>query len=320
MITVRQYENKPYEIRNKKINGFCISTFMRSATANARPSNLDVDFTKSYLKVILHRGGEQYVLIQDNLKVLGLATNLTQASVRAFYQDHTYVTSLNLMAAGVFGEGLLSFDIDLKGTLDLRGDDLLVCELNIQSGFFSANVDANNAHLEFKERVSTGIERYVPKISSFIVQAGEMRRTFNIGNNVTSVILLNFDKSASWDPVIQNVVLASKQIDDTFSFRDLLTNKVNNLPIMPFQPADPGNENSYEFDQSYTLLENEDLDQVSLDIQYNPQNVTGNKNFIVVHSYYTDMKTLVEAEVKEQQARQEKLVELKQNQENAKIA
>lgn len=313
MLSVKFGENRPLTLRNTKISGFAINAYLLSSAVNVQPVNSDVDFSNALLKVILRRDGHIIPIIQNDLKSIGLALNLYSFARRAFYHDAGHAHYLVQGDAATKGQSMLCFDIDLKMTLDLKGTDELYIELSANNGLFSANVDTNSSFIELKPIVSTSVERGVPIITTHVVQGGEMRKTFDLGSNILAVTVLNYDKINAISPVIQSLTIKSNIFSDTFSFRDLINLKYRNLIDTDRAGASFNDESSNEYDQCFELSFPEELDQVGLDITFVPANVVANKNLVIVHSYYTDMKTLAKAQAEEMQKQESKLSTLKQN-------
>lgn len=319
MVILQSGERKEFSLVKEKISGFSFCVTMSSMLVNVQPTSIDCDFTKALFKVILKRDGKQFVLVQDDLKVLGLESNIYTYARRAFYQDHSHNLLMITADATTKGQSILVFDVDLKGTLDIKGTDELLVELNLQAGVFSANIDPAQAYVQVKPVKSVGFEKYVPYIRSYSIQANERRRQFDLGNSVISAVLLNYDRGYSASPVVTSVILSSKQFSDSLSYIDLLNQKyVNRLDVGGAVGISVNNED--EYDQSFVLFDNIELDEVNIDISFEATNVAANKNLLVVHSAYTDVKTLIEHDANVVKAQNEKIAELKQNGENAKIA
>lgn len=311
-------ERKEFTLNNIKLDGFTLNLKLTSSIFSHSPQNVSVDFSKTMLKVILKRDGQQWTIIQDDLRVLGLSCNLFTFSRRAFFQDHNWHIPLVYSTAAINGVSILPFDIDFGGTLDIKGTDELLVELTLDGQIFSANINPALSFLEIKPRKSVGFERAVPYIRSYGIAAGERRRTFDLGNMVTACYLINLDQLTVVNPVVSSVTLTSKQFNETFSLSDLVNTRYSNRPDPGLDPTASIGQHD-EFDQCYELFKDVELDAVKVDIQFNPANVIANNNLLVVRSAYTDVKTLIEHDAKVLKEQNEKIAELKQNGENAKI-
>lgn len=312
-------ERKEETLSNMKITGFSCNTRIVSADFVAYANNTDLDFTKTLLKLILKRDNQQFIIAQDDLKTLGLSSNLFTMARRSFYQDHPWQISMVGFTVSVHGETMLSFDIDLGGVLDLHGSDELLVELSCGTGFMSTDVLLASSYLELKPIKTLGFESYVPIIRSYSITAGERRKSWDLGNNVRSIHLLNYLYTSHITPAISSCTLSSKKFDETYTFYDLVASRLVNR-------LDQGDGSGAtinaidEFDQCFELIGGSELDGVNLDIQFNPANVTANDNILVVRSAYTDVKTLIEHDAKVISAQNEKIASLKQNGVNAVIS
>ncbi len=320
MLQVNPNERKEVTIVNQKLVGFAVNAQLYSAANNVYVTSQDINFAQTLLKVTLKRDGHTIIILQDDLRTLGLHRNLTDLSRRAFYQDHAFGVTLQTPTAGLPSRVIVGFEIRLPGVLELKGTDQLIVECTLNPTMFSAGVNTSTSYMEIKPIKTTAFEKFVPLLRSYAITAGERRKSFDIGSNVMGVTLLNFDQTAYTTPVVQSITLSSSKMDDTFSYSDLVNSKLRNRPDPGVDLSFPSFGNTEDFDQCFVIIEDNELDKVNIDIAFNPAAVTAGNNVLVVTSAYTDIKTLIEHEANVLKAQNEKLATLKQNGENATIA
>jgi hypothetical protein len=245
-----------------------------------------LDWSKCTIKVILNRQGNTHVIIQDNLQLIGLASTIDQLTQSAFGTSTAFSTKL---AAAQF---MVSFIIPFGGHINLVGDDTLYIEVKNDEGLFTDADLIATSFLEIKPLKSRGVETFVPNIRTKVIQANETTNQYMIGDNVIRLAILNLDKTSFESPVIRNLTMAStgaNGLDQMLTYEDLVQSKLERFGR---QLIPAGAELAAQIleDQSFIINDfgNEELDGLSLDIQFNGDNVAASKNYIVVWTYETN--------------------------------
>jgi hypothetical protein len=291
-MNIRHLETKNTSISSQTINGFSVKAFLNAnafANGDTQYGSSRLDFSKVAIKAVLNRNGQEHILFQDNLKIIGLASNLNKRGQLAFYQDHDHYTKLG------DGKSLVSFNIELGGCIRLSGDDYIYLEVSNQDGVFN-DAYLTNSFIEVKALKAVGYELYIPSIRSQPIQANESSNVYSIGDNVIRAVILNYDQPDLLNPVIANLNFASDRYNEGLTFADLVLLKEASFPKLPVNlSTDPAT--IFESDQSFTLIDmgKDKFNQVIFSLQFNSANVNASKNYVVWWSFKTDWTTIQKA-------------------------
>lgn len=290
---IKHLELKNQTFRNIKFNGLSVNCFL-NGLANA--GSTSVDFSKSILKVILTRDNKPHVIYQGNLKILGLASTVDTLSQMSFG------TTLPMGQELVAGQqDLVSFEIPLGGVIDLHDNDEIYLEVQNTAGLFTNQALEASSYLEIKPIKCYGVERFIPQIRTWVIQANEQSNQYMIGDNLIKLVFLNFDKNNFQQNVINNLIFSSDRLDETYTFADLVRRKLTRYgkQLIPYTHADVSLD--IQEDQTFCITDfHEEYDAVTLDMQFNAANVTASNNYLVAWTYYTDWTILNKAAEKDQ--------------------
>lgn len=282
---IRNRETQTENVRNQTVNGLSVKAVL---IGSGNPGSGSVDFEQCVAKIVLNRNGVQDIILQDNLKVLGVASTIDCLNEYAFAGNNLQIDS-NL---GTF----IGFVIPFGGHINLKEDDFLFVEITNLQNMFSADVQ-NSSYLETKLIKSVGYEEYIPSIKSKTVQANESTRKYDIGDNVKRVAVVNYDKTAFTNNVINNITVSSDRYNENLTFLDLVLGKTSRYgkQLLPVA-ADQDISVSLQNDQSFVLMDfHQHFNGVELDINFNSPQVAQGKNHIVYWTYRTDMTILQKA-------------------------
>jgi hypothetical protein len=291
---IKHLENKNQSYKNIKFNGLQVKCLLNGL---ANSGSQQVDFSKSSIQVILTRDGRPHVIMQQNLKILGLASTLLTLNQSSF------ATTVSIGQQLVAGQtGMVNFNIPLGGVIDLKNDDEIYIEVQNSAGLFLNPVLEPASYLEIKPIKCYGIEKFIPRILTKVIQAGESSNQYMLGDNLIRLAILNFDKTDFQNNVLQNVVFSSDRLDDAYTYQDLIANKISSFGVQLM----PGSANDLsavmQEDQSFLITDfHHEYDNVTLDIQFNAGNVTASNNYIVAWNYDTDWTIINAAQKKEAQ-------------------
>lgn len=306
------YGTKSDTIRDVKLKGISVLAYLTASFFSSDVGTDTIDFSKAIIKLVLNRDGKQFMLVNDDLKKLGLASSLNSINKRTFYQALPYCKIYTSSSPTIKGISSFNFDIDFKQTIHLKESDFIYIEIITSTGLYTSQVDVNQSYLDINPILSTQQEVAVPYIKTIAFPQGETRRSEFLGDNVTDIVLLNYDKTNKRSHVVNNLQLSSDKLNlstDKFGLSMLdLRHK-----DFPSYVQDVYEDYNLEFDQSYIIIKDEDLDNVKLDLSLNGSNVNPSNNYLVYWTYYTDQKTLVQAETQLIVAQNEKFKTLKPN-------
>jgi archaellin len=289
---IKHLEQKNQTYKNIKFNALSVKG-MLNGLANA--GSQQIDFSKSTIQVILTRDNKPHVIATQNLKILGLASTLDTLNQSAF------ATTAPLGEQLVTGQtAMVSFQIPLGGVIDLHGDDEIYIEVQNSSGLFTDVALEASSFLEIKPVKCYGVEKYIPRIRAYVIQANESANQYMLSDNLIRLAFLNFDRTDFKSNVINNLVFSSDRLDETYTYADLIAKKLTSYgkQIIPTAANDIASQ--LQEDQSFLLTDfHEEYDNVQLDIQFNGVNVTASNNYIVAWNYDTDWTIVQKAIAKE---------------------
>ncbi|MEB0278966.1 hypothetical protein [Mucilaginibacter sp. 10B2] len=285
---VKHLELKNQSYKNIKLNGLSVKCLL-NGLANAGSTN--VDFSKSNLKIILTRNDVQHVIVMDNLKILGLASSIDLLNQQSF------ATNTPMGEQLVTGQtALVNFTIPFGGVIDLHGDDEIYIEVQNSSSLFTDPALEAASYIEIKPIKCYGVERFIPSIRTWVIQANEQSNQYMIGDNLIRLVMLNYDKTDFKNNVINNLIFSSDRLDETYTFADLVANKLSGFGKQLLPHADADIAVDIQQDQSFVITDfHQEYDGVQLDMQFNAPNLTASNNYIVAWTYKTDWTILTKA-------------------------
>lgn len=278
---LKHLENKNSTIKGITLNGFSVKAFVTDDAATTTLGSSKVDFSKVTIKCILTRNGNQHVIFQDNLLLLGLASSLNTQGQMAFYQNNDHYTKLGT------GRAMVGFVIPFGGCVRLKDTDQIDVFLEAQEGMFGDGY-ITNSFIEVKPMKAVGYETFIPQIKSFVIQGSESSNNYNFGDHVIKLALLNLNISTFLTPVVGSLAFASDRLNESYTFADLvLAKKISLGKGVITSTADDAA--IFEADQSFSLVDfGQEFNQVQLDVQFNSANVATGKNYFVLWNYKTD--------------------------------
>ncbi|MEB0260747.1 MULTISPECIES: hypothetical protein [unclassified Mucilaginibacter] len=287
---------KHLEIKNQTLQNIKFDAISVKAMLNGvgDAGSQQVDFSKANIQVILNRDNKPHVIMQSNLKILGLASTLNTLNQAAF------ATGAPIAEQLVNGQSsMISFNIPLGGVIDLHGGDTIYVEVQTNSGLFLNPSLEAASYLEVKPMKCYGVEKMIPRIRAMVIQQNEASNQYMVGDNLIRLALLNFDKTDFKNNVVNNVVFSSDRLDDTFNFSDLIAKKQSQFGNQLISNSANDIAALIQNDQSFLLTDfNQEFDAVTLDISFNAPNVTAATNYIVTWNYDTDWTIIEKANAK----------------------
>lgn len=275
----KQNPQSTTSMKNKWIDGFTLSilltTLFGSITANP------VDTEQLQLKGTLKRNGAEIEMFNHTLKNLVILSHLKSST-------YDFLAPFTLLYTGTPAPGIDTFIVPLRfdfgGPLNLIASDEFVLEWTLNQGFFnaSANLDMNACYIAMDETETSEIEFFVPITRSKVIEGTQDNPTYSLGDNITTIILANYDKTSFnlADRVIKTVRLKSDKLNKNDSFDELITKAISYYSTP--------NEMASRLQNWIIYNGADELDNVDLNISTNPSNVTSSKNYILWRTFYTD--------------------------------
>ncbi|MBN8785465.1 MAG: hypothetical protein J0I84_00090 [Terrimonas sp.] len=239
------------------------------------------------VKVLLKRGRNTEILMNDNLKLLG-----TFNTILGGFDEFFNGVDIEAPGASTKHRQLRPVTLKFGSHVRVNAGDEIVCEIKVaNSGAFGTDIDASDSFIEYYFNSSQGYEAGIPEIVCEVVQANSTKQSFSLGAGVVDIAFLNFDKDGLKDQVINTAQLSSDRYDYGKSFNQLVALKIMNYGKNPAYrfgtslPVTIANQAIFRaldyYPQSLFLLEGGELDNTKLDISFNGAQVAASQNYVI---------------------------------------
>jgi hypothetical protein len=287
---IREGQNDSMQIRNANVTNISFNVLGTHGTVNTSLSAGWLDTAKIDVKAILTRDGEQMTILSGTLETF----------LREGYQyDHRYDlidsstgTILVLKGAAVKEQGLLPFDIDLGGIINLRDSDVLEVSMNWHSGALAAAMDSALSYIEIGYKEGIGLEFVTPTIQVLAIASEQNEFRKGLGSNVQSIMLINTDATTNYstDQVIKTMVMDSDKVKENVNYNDLHQRRLRKFPTKTMADGRL---------QSHILHDGPvELDNVNVELTLESGNVATGKNFLVYRQYKMNRRKVAWARAK----------------------
>lgn len=278
------------EIESGTYSGLHVNAILKAAASNTAIAQTAYNPAKIAVKVELTRDGKTTSIMQNNLMILG--TYCTQKRGRtSFYIG----IDKKVAAAGVYAEKHRNVFLEFPSIVRIGKEDTLRVEVSAGAESITAALNQNTSDVDFYLQPATGYEKGIPKIQSKVIAADTDSQQLHLGNDVTRIDVLNFDKTSWQNQVVTGLTLSSDKYDlnlnapQIIAHRDLMYQE---RPGYRFGDA-PDNQNVFEMPdylpQSICIFETDnilgeipaDLDDVRIDLQLDQTQVNASQNVVV---------------------------------------
>lgn len=298
-------ESRQHNTYSGTYSGIEVNTHLVAANANARLAVADFDPQNVTIKVLLKRNNKTHIIFQDNLLILGMYNTILK-------NNHAFVTGLDLIppASGVKHNLLRGVRLEFGGNIRVNTGDVLMAEITLAKAGYSANISQVETYVEFDFIPSVGYEVGIPSTVSQVVQNNTTKETFALGDNVTDIAFLNFNKNGYENPVFNNINLASDKLDLSLNYTQAITRHLDfyaNTPnerygsTLPIHPTDATGrvfKGSHYLPQSVVIISGDqtaELDNVRVDISFNSSEVVSSANYLVHTKFETSLQIVNDA-------------------------
>ena len=274
-MTLRNNDTQSLKLRNKTVQRFA---FVLNLIGNGTLANVLLEYIN--VKAVLRRGGKEYVLFNENLQLL--------AQESMFFQGYDHAlqkTAISISAT----QKMLPLMVDLGSPVNLKGMDELTMEVTSKTGWY-ADFDASQSSLEVEDREAIGIEAYIPFIKTFSISATHSRVKESLGDNVTSITLLNTEPArtnSDADCVFQGMIITSDKYSASDNRGRLLSRRASQFT---------NSSDAILRKESFRYIPNLELHDVEITLELNGGNVAATKNYIVYRSYVVTQEGLSRAQ------------------------
>jgi hypothetical protein len=240
---------------------FVVNLIGAGTLANVLLENINV-------KITLNRNGKAMVLAHEHLKLLAMES--------MFFQGFEHALSLTGISISATHK-MLPLMVDLGLPLNLMGNDELVVEATTKSGWL-ADFDSDS-FIDIEDREAIGVETVIPFIETKPVSATHARIVESLGNNVSSIMLLNMETArtdADADRVWESMIITSDKYNSSDNRGRLFSRRITQFEQVASAAARK---------QNFRFVPSVELDNVQITVELNGANVSATKNYIVYRSY-----------------------------------
>lgn len=275
-------------------DGFYLSAVMFAAASNVPFVGSDLVPANIQIKVLFKMKKNTFTIMQNNLLVLGLYWTLDKG-----FQQFLNGTDILLGSSGVYANKLRHLFIPFGGDIRVDGGELII-EITPSNGCFSSNCNPSTSYVEFFERPSIGYMHGIPLTDATVINPNVTSQSYDAGNNVTRLAILNFDQDTLVNEVVTNLSLASDKLSwtGTFNYLQYLSavsyGRIKRLRFGSSLPVLVSNfypEGLDFYPQSY-LIFNGSFDKYlmscKLNAAFNSANVSSSNNYFVCTKFSTD--------------------------------
>lgn len=318
MIVVASGDMKQDKYTSGTYNGIFLNMYMVASALNNALAVADFDSSLVSIKVLLKSKDGVETIMQDNLKLLAAFNTLSKGAWE-------FQNGLDIIypSSSAYNNKLRTVFLDFGGHIRLDNSELLIEVIMPSIGVFTSNVNVPSSYLEFYANPSVGYSAYIPFTQTEVVQAATTQQSFNIGDNITKLAFLNFDKNDLSAQVISSLNIQSDRLDVGYTFNQLLANNAlqySDIPdlrmgsVLPISLSSttgrvyrglPPNPQSMII-WNGERMENE-LDQCRINCTFNGANVASSNNYFAWRSYKTTQKQINEALNREAKHMKEKI-------------
>jgi hypothetical protein len=228
------------------------------------------------VKIVLKRGGREYVIAHENLQVL------VQESMFWAGFEHA-LQKVSLPLSGVLN--VLPLIVDLGAPINLFNDDELTIEVTSKTGW-NGDYSSSESSIEIESREAIGVETAVPFIKTKSIQATSSRIQESLGDSVTSIMFMNTEASrgvADADKVFDSVIITSDKYNVSDNRGRLLSRRSTQ-----FETSAAATLRKENFRYTPEVM----LDNVTVTVETNGSNVVATKNYIVYRTLQATKDTI----------------------------
>jgi hypothetical protein len=278
-------------VTNKRVKGFLISLYGIASTVNTDTALGDSKPENVVLGCYLTRGGKKTKIFSDRLRSWNAGSNFLDSDFELNKVGAT-TGQIVLREKGVATKeiALWPYKVMLPSVVHMMGSDVLELEIQINEDAVGDNLDAQASQYYVTELTTVdGHEFETPVIDVFYIpeEVGEWSK--KLGNKVSVIRFLNFDKSSQLltSKILESFSLGSDKGKIQQNYIQTLTENVNKFTTLT---------EAEERAQSLELYNGGPLDNVELDLVLNPDNVNPSKCIIYVERAVTNAHLIERAE------------------------
>jgi len=260
--------------------GVSLTTILTNAATNTAFTGDVVDMTNANIRVIWSDGKTEKVIVNDNLRN-ALACSQIENPAFEYVIDQTKIISTLAAGVGVKATALRSLVFDFGGVVTVPRGGSIYVEVQVSNGYYTSQCETSTSKLQFDLMEGIGNMDLIPEFRSKIINASVTNPSENLGDNITKLVVVNYDKTSflTADNVFNTLSIVSDKVKINDTFADLVGRNEEKFT----------SQTDAQIRKQCWLLHDSDveLDNVVLDGVTNSANVTASKNFILWKTYFT---------------------------------
>lgn len=285
---IKTGEVQTQDFTGKTISGFTLVANLISAANDQHITYDDFDSNQLNISVKLLRGGKIYNII-PTVKLGIIAAESVMFSSLTKYLYGADPLELEKGAA-IKTLAYVPMMVGLGGPVQLRDGDKLTLMMQSNRGEYGAALDANSCFIKVETVETDLIERAVPLVEVYSVNAGQASWEYSFGDAITSVRYINADKldTTGNDTVIEQLQVTSDRYNCTDTDNELLTKAI----------FEAQGDSAAFISQSRTALNflgRGMCNNVVVNTQLNDANVVSGKNYFIVRRIATSQQLIARA-------------------------
>lgn len=272
-----------WNVQGKSLSGINLTAQILKTTTNSAITGSPFNANLVTVKATLKRGGDTLPICNNKLNYLGADSTLGSELFKVFSIDQA-TGGVVTVAAAMSVSAVLQVDymIDFGGIINLKGNDVLVIEVNVPNAVLDSSVytlASCNVSYDIIEAIGQegAYGQGTPTMEVYVIQASSSQEQLGLGNGIHRVGIYNLDKLSYTDAnaVWLNAVLTSDKYSRNDTQRELVAKSL-------WRPQLAAADREF---QNFTLFDGMVLNDCALNLSLNGANVTANNNFVVYRRF-----------------------------------
>lgn len=295
---IKQNETRIEKIKSQTINGLNISVMLEATADNTAipltgyrnaatfdPSNISIEVT-------LKRNGVSYALVNQNLAVIAAYQTILKGG--SLWRKGITLRKKAAAVKHLVTRGLFLY---LGGHYNLTNEDEILVSCTVNRGTFGTAVSSTESTIQVEANHSIGLEYAIHRMEFYAIQANQQSETVNLGDNVTRVALMSFEKDFE-KQVFKSASLSSDRLDWTANEQELINRHWDkfdySLADVLIQDVVDTAHPLY-FPNTFLIHDKDEIDKAKLQFQMNSLNVNASENFVGYTTFMTSQEMIQKA-------------------------
>lgn len=263
-----------FKTSNKSVRRLMCTIRFNTATT------ITVAYDKILLKATLTRNGKKHNLFNANLNLLGRFSNFF-AGVEPVTLPGTYNHALSATSY------LLPVVIDMGGSINLNGSDVIETEIQQLDGWLGAN-GQTTSNITYEWREDIGNETFIPEIQTIMIPPSSSEITETLGDNITDIGIICTSGVALTDAsrLVDSVSIDSDRYDVSDTIDKMIARRATQFETLTAATFRG---------HSFVYVPNTEIDNCTVQMKLQSANVTSGALAIVYRRQNIDGPTIERA-------------------------